>query len=150
MSVDCQALAHTRRRRLRRTAAALVVLILLWLVTPYPRRWLRGQIDYARGSYAVRYYGYPLPWRRGEAGRLRERYGVRVKPEGCVVGLGDLSYAGGYDRAVEFRLNARFGRDIFAQCEGEAEAEWKARGGWGRQRPAAPGGGRGVSAGGEL
>ena len=59
---------------------------------------------------------------------LKERYGVKVNYiAGCIV-TQDLAWsADGYNSVSVPRINAKFGKDIFAECQGEARRDLLAR-----------------------
>lgn len=115
----------TRHRR-----AALVVAGLGGLVVP---TWfsmpLRGAaaawVDASRGHYEVKVYGLPNPWDWRAAALARERHGVEVNAvAGCVVTESLVSYVDAYNSVSVPRIRARFGRDVVAECETEARADW--------------------------
>jgi hypothetical protein len=106
------------------TAFALLV---LWLLTAYPRGAVMAYADRARGHREVKVYGYP-PRERAEYARLlRERYGVKLNAvAGCVVTEELTWYVRGYNAVSSRRLNEEYGRDIFAECWEEAGRRWRA------------------------
>jgi hypothetical protein len=82
--------------------------------------------DHARGHYEVQTFGYPAPWRAEYRRLLRERYGVEVHAvAGCVVTEDLVWYVRGYNSVSRPRIQARFGKDIFAECAEEARAAWE-------------------------
>jgi len=118
------------KRRLLIAAAALLVLPVGWWFSAYPRGMLAAYCDHARGHYEVKTYGYPAEWaREGDYQRLVfDRYGVEVhEVAGCVVNDELVSYVDGYNSVSVSRSNARFGKDIFAECAADAKAEWELR-----------------------
>lgn len=82
--------------------------------------------DHACGHYEVQVYGLPPPWDGEYSQLLQERYGVEVNPvAGCVVTPELVSYVEGYNAVSRPRIEARFGKDIFAECAMEVQAAWE-------------------------
>lgn len=80
-------------------------------------------IDGLRGHDEIQVYGL----RRRSAGEfdrlLMSRYGVETNHvAGCVVSPELIRYARGYNSITRSRVNARFARDVFAECAEDAEA----------------------------
>ncbi|MDB5306327.1 MAG: hypothetical protein JWO38_529 [Gemmataceae bacterium] len=114
------------RRRLLLTGAMLVILAVGWWFSAYPRGMLAAWADHSRGHYELKGIGLPPPW-AGEYARLvLDRYGVAVNSvAGCVVTQDLVWYVDGYNVVSKSRIQARFGKDIFAECAEEARAAWE-------------------------
>ena len=53
---------------------------------------------------------------------MRDKYGVTVSEAGCVITEATIRYIRAYNWYSERRLQARFGRDVSAECEEAAFA----------------------------
>ena len=77
--------------------------------------------DFAAGKYRLFVYGL----RRGNSPHdeyLKTNYGVDVTPiAGCVVSPGIMGAADGYNSTMRPLLQAKFGRDIFAEARQATE-----------------------------
>jgi hypothetical protein len=107
--------------------SAVVFALPCWFGTAYPRGAVVARIDHARGLDVILAAGYPAPWSDDCADLLRVRYGVKVeRVAGCVIPPGLDWYIDGYNGVSERLLMQRFGKDIFAECNADAMANWKA------------------------
>jgi hypothetical protein len=81
--------------------------------------------DGVRGHQEVKVFGLPPSWAWEYARLVRERYGVEINPvAGCVVTQDLVWYVDGYNAVARPGIVARHGKDIFAECAEEAQAEW--------------------------
>ncbi len=114
------------RRRLLIAAVVFLLLAIGWRFSAYPRGMLVAWADHARGHYEVQTYGYPMPWAWEYRRLIQDRYGVEVHSvAGCVVTEDLVQYVRGYNDVSRSRIQARFGKDIFAECAEEARASWE-------------------------
>ena len=114
------------KRRLLIAAVALTLFAVGRWHSAYLHGALDAWVDRARGQSKFKSYGYVMGW-EGEYRRLlRDRYGVTVEPvAGCLVTEDLVRYVHGYNDVSCARLQARFGKDIFAECKKEARTAWK-------------------------
>jgi hypothetical protein len=57
---------------------------------------------------------------------LETRYGVEIKSvAGCVVTDQLVNYIEGYNTVSRSRIEARLGKDVFAECAQEARTTWQ-------------------------
>jgi hypothetical protein len=111
----------------RRFVLATVVFVVVWYAGSYPRGMAMAYIDHARGHYEEKTYGYPSPTRWEYARLLKERYDVKLHAvAGCMVYPHEEWYVGGYNDVSEHLLLKKHGKDIFAECAGEASRTWRA------------------------
>jgi hypothetical protein len=104
-----------------------LVLVVLWYRTAYYRGVLMAHIDHTCGHYEQKGHGlFPatiFSYRR----LLHERYGVELRfVGGCLTSDELRLYASGYNSVSCRLLIAKYGLDIFEECERLALLEWKA------------------------
>jgi hypothetical protein len=104
---------YFNRRNVLLLVAAIVVLPVLWWMSAGIRGNLRARYDVVHGRYVIHLYGLPAATFPEYQRLLRERYGVEVKPMGCILPLS--SYEDSYDRVVMNATNRKFGRDVFKE-----------------------------------
>lgn len=114
-------------RRILHAALTLIVFGVAWYYSAYPRGMFVAWVDDLRGHQEIKTYGMPAPWSNECSQLVWERYGVMVHPvAGCVVTESLVWYVGGYNSVAAALIQAKFGKDIFAECAGEARAAWAA------------------------
>jgi hypothetical protein len=117
---------RTRRRLIVIVIAAGVVAFVVWCYSASPRGMIAAWVDGARGHNEVKTYGLPMGWDGEYARLLREKYGVEVNwVAGCVVTRDLVEYVDGYNSVATARIEAEYGKDIFAECTEEARAAWE-------------------------
>jgi hypothetical protein len=115
-----------KRHRMLIAIAVLILLIIGWWFSAYPRGMLVAWIDQARGHHEMQVYGLPAPWSHEYAQLLKSGYGVEIHAvAGCVVTNQLVSFVDGYNAVSVSRIEARFGKDIFAECADEARIAWE-------------------------
>jgi hypothetical protein len=100
----------------------------VWYAAAYPRGVLMARLDHARGRYQVLPYGpCGQDWDEGSARLLGERYGVEWDadtPGGWLPW--QRWYTEGYNSTSLRRLEEKYGKDIFRECDDEARQRWEA------------------------
>lgn len=80
-------------------------------------------IDGLRGHDEVKAFGLPRLSAWESARLLNSRYGVETnRVAGCVVSQELVWYVHGYNFVAKSRVNARFAKDVFAECADDAES----------------------------
>ena len=111
----------------RRTWLVILAGVAAWYAASYPRGMVMAYIDHAFGHYEVQGWGFPPPWMGDYKRLLKENYGVTYRSVGgCMVFPTVGWYAEGYSSVSGPRLQARYGKDIFAECATLAEERWDA------------------------
>jgi hypothetical protein len=114
------------RRRIVVAALAVVALYAAWWICAYPRGMIVACADGLRGHDELKVYGLPPPWDSEFRRLVSERYDVEINGvAGCVVTQELAWYVDGYNSVACARLQARFGKDIFTECENDARAAWQ-------------------------
>lgn len=107
-------------------AALVIVGYSIWWLAAYQRGMLAARWDHARGHFEIQVYGYPPEWRDDYARLLHERFGVEVNTVAACVVTDELGrYVDGYNAVSQSGSVARFGKDIFAECEVDARKALK-------------------------
>jgi len=116
---------YLRTHKLVAMVVALGAVLLFdwgWSLTASLRGKIAATIDVHRGRYQVLGYGLADRSRSEYARCLRERYHVEYHTvAGCIVSESLVSYAKAYHSVVAETTSRKFGRDVFQQCEQEAE-----------------------------
>ncbi len=100
---------------------AVVLAIAGWCSSAYQRGMTVAWLDQARGHRELKIYGLPPGWDGEYARLLQSRYGVVLNPvAGCVVPDRLAAYVDGYNAVSRPRIEAHFGRDVFAECAEDA------------------------------
>jgi hypothetical protein len=104
----------------------LIAAPVLWSsATPAPGS-QAARMDLARGHYVMLTYGLPTPDYEEFSALLRKRYGVEVRAvAGCVVSESLRDYVRDYNEVSMAAANKRFGRDIFAEAQKDAQIRWR-------------------------
>ena len=111
------------RRRLIAVLAAIILLPCGWWASAYPRGMVAAWIDGLRGHDEVQTFGLPRGSSWEAARLLSTRYAVETnRVAGCVVSQDLVWYVRGYNSVARSRINARFGKDVFAECLDAAES----------------------------
>jgi hypothetical protein len=93
-----------------------------WSATVPLRGRMAARSDIRRGHYRILSYGLPPSWLPDYARLLKERYGVELRPvAGCIVSHGLISYVDSYDEISAAAIIRKFGRDVFKECEEDAQ-----------------------------
>jgi hypothetical protein len=118
----------------KKTVSVVVLFILLffllkvWGLTAQIRGRFAARRDVARGQYVELSYGLPPEWLPEYARLLRARYGVELRSvAGCIVSEELIAYVNGYDEISADAVNRKFGRDVFKECEVNAQENWERR-----------------------
>lgn len=111
-----------QRHKVLSVSLAVLLSFVGWEVAAPMRGTLAAHVDVVRSRYRLLTYGLPAPWLPGYARLLRQKYGIEVKAvAGCVVSWQLTSYVDSYDRVSMAGAIRKYGRDIFDECEREAE-----------------------------
>ena len=120
------------RRRLLIVCALVIFAPVIWWLTSYPRGMVMACCDQICGHYEIQLYGTNFSLSTRERDRLlNERYGVKCNcVAGCVIHTDFVStdpawYAEGYNSVSKSLLYARFGKDVFAECNSDAGEAWR-------------------------
>ncbi len=82
--------------------------------------------DLSNGVMMVKSAGLPGPSWDEYAHLLKERCNVELLPiAGCIVSDGLLAYLRGYNEVSRAAIQQKFGTDIFAELNKEADARWQ-------------------------
>ena len=111
----------------RRVILALIAFVVSWYAGSYWRGMTMGYIEHTCGYYEIKVW-YPLePWQGEYMRLLRERYGVAADTVSDYMVLPTTEwYAEGYNSVSRPLLIQKYGKDIFAECEGETRSAWQA------------------------
>jgi hypothetical protein len=105
-----------------RLAGAALLLVVLWVVTAYPRGMAVAYFDHARGHDEVKRGGPGIHNDPGYRQLLRERYGVEVGwGEDCSIWpwFWEGEYFSGYNSVSESFLRRKYGKNVTAECAEE-------------------------------
>lgn len=83
--------------------------------------------DVSIGHFEIQTGGLPGPAYREFVRLLNERYGVSYKNFGCVSTETQETYRRSYNQVMEEALWKKYGKDIFAECDAEAQKIWSAK-----------------------
>ena len=109
-------------RRLLVAAVWTVVAIGAWHCSAYPRGMFAAWLDGCRGRHEIKVRGLGSEWNREYERLLSERYGIRFRSRGgCLVSPSERWYDDGYNSVVQARIEAQFGKDVFAECYRDAQ-----------------------------
>jgi hypothetical protein len=111
------------RRNVFLAVAAIVLVPIFWWASAGLRGNLRARYDVAHGRYVIHLYGLPAATFPEYQTLLRLRYGVEVKPMGCILPF--TSYDDSYDHVVIAAANRKFGRDVFKEVADQANKDWE-------------------------
>jgi hypothetical protein len=111
----------------RRVILALIAFVVSWYAGSYWRGMTMAYIEHTCGYYEIKVW-YPLePWQGEYMRLLRKRYGVAADTVSDYMVLPTTEwYAEGYNSVSRPLLIQKYGKDIFAECEGETRSAWQA------------------------
>lgn len=81
--------------------------------------------DLSNGVMMVKGAGLPGPSWGEYAQLLKERCNVELTSGGCIVSEGFLAYLRGYNEVSRAAIQQKFGTDILAELNKEADARWQ-------------------------
>jgi hypothetical protein len=111
----------------RRFVLGAVVFIIVWYAASYPRGMAMAYIDHACGHYELKVWCPLERWQVEYMRMLSERYGVVADAVSDYNVLPTTEwYVEGYNSVSRLLLLQKFGKDIFTECAGEAERQWRA------------------------
>ena len=94
----------------------------------YPIGKAEAQHDLADGRLAYETYGLPAPYFDEIVQLFRERYEVELRlTGGCVVIAQISEHARGYNEIMKPEIERRFGTNVWARTEADAEALYKTK-----------------------
>jgi hypothetical protein len=122
-----------RRSTATRLAITVVVTIatpvLIWgvlRITAAQRGYLTARHDVSRGHYEIKTYGLMHMRLQIYSRMLKERYDIWCPPvSGCIVTGGEVAFKNAYNSYAKPAIIQHFGKDVFAECKQDAEAEWR-------------------------
>jgi hypothetical protein len=109
-----------------RAIVGVLASVVVWYLAAYPRGMLMaGLDDGACGHDAMLTAGKPPYWQAKFRRLLQEKHGVTVEQAGdCMASPALRAYISGYNAVSRARLVARFGIDVFAECDRLAQQTW--------------------------
>ncbi|WP_257307569.1 hypothetical protein [Geothrix campi] len=105
----------------------MILVLGSWLLVPGLWGSARAGVDLLRGKPEMKVHGLGMSYSMIYWNLLETRYGLHSEiVAGCVVTERQFAYWQGYNRTIRAYYNHKYGRDIFEECDQEAQKQWPA------------------------